>query len=403
MTFRYVVTTLAGEKVTGNLEAESLAAAEQALWRSGYTIIALKKAVKLPTRYELLPSVFRVKPREIVSFCRQFATLLQSGLSVTVSIDAIIRRGGSPLLVDTLRKVRQEIEAGTSFSEACAKYPRVFPLMFVRLIHVGEATGNFEPMLLRAAAYLDKQGALGARIRRALTYPAFVLASGLASVYVLLTYSLPALSSLLQEYGADLPATTRIVIAMGDIAGRYGKQIGLGIVLAVVAGYWYSTTPAGKKLRDRLFLRLPVVKKVVGGEAMSRMGYTLATLLESGLGFTESIDLLVSTTDNTALRRALSRTRTDVLSGQKFSQSLASNPVFPPLVAQMVSVGEETGRLETNLALMGEYYEKETDQAVTTLTTVIEPAAIVGVGGFVGFIAVVMMSTIYGVIKHIGS
>jgi len=402
--FVYVAYTQSGEKVTGTLDAESEAVAEQSLWQSQYTVVSLRKSFRLPNRYEAIPSVFKVRPKDIVGFSRQAATLLASGLSVNVAIRVLVERGGgNPLLRGTLDQVYHGLEAGSSFSEACAKYPKVFPNIFVRLIHVGEATGQLEPMLLRAATYLEKQGALAGRIRKALTYPAFVGAAGLVAIYILLTYSVPALANLFKEYRADLPATTKAVMFMADVASAYGKQAGLVLLALVVLACWYVTTPSGRRRRDRLLLTLPGIRSVVGGEAMSRLGYTLSTLLSSGLGFSETMTLASQTTDNRAMRDALDEVRAEVLTGQKLSEAMARHDIFPHLVSQMVSVGEETGKLEQNLHLIGEFYEKETEQSVATMTAIIEPAAIVGVGGFVGFIAMVMMSTIYGIIRHIGS
>ncbi len=403
MAFRYVVVTPSGEKLAGTLEVQTVAAAEESLWRSGYTIVSLKKSAQLPSRYELLPSLFRVKPRHIVAFSRQLSTLLVSGLTITSALVAIGHRGGNALFKKTIQKVREDLEIGESFSEACAKHPKVFPPIFTRLVHIGESTGKLEPMLLRAATYLEKQGVLASRIRKALTYPAFVLVSGLAAVYVLLTFSIPALSGLFSEYGADLPATTRLVIAMGDVADSYGKQAGMVILALVVAGFIYFGSSQGKRVRDRMALRTPVIKRIMGGEAISRMGYTLATLLSAGVGFSEAIELLITTTGNSSMKEALAETKKDVLTGQNLSHSIARQKVFPPLVSEMISIGEETGRLDTNLNLLGEFYEKETEESVATLTALIEPAAIIGVGGFVGFIAVVMMSSIYGIIKQIGA
>lgn len=404
MIYKYIAVNPSGDRVAGTLDASSEAAAEESLWRSGYSIVSLKKVQRLPTRYELLPSVFRVRPREVATFARQLAALLASGLTITSAIDAIARRGGNSLLKKTLLEVRADLEVGMSFSEASARHSRVFPLIYVRLVNIGEATGKIEPMLLRAATHLEKQGVLSSRIRKALTYPAFVFFSGLGAMYVLLTFSIPSLSSLFSEYGGELPAVTRFVMGMGQWVGDYGKFAGLALAALIVVGFLYtSSTRAGRRFKDRLALTVPVVKRIVGGEAVSRLGFTLSTLLGAGVAFGDSMELLVATTDNLVLKDALTKARAEVLSGEKLSTALARQKVFPSLVIDMVSIGEETGNLDINLHLIGEFYEKETEQAVSSLTTIIEPVAIIGVGGFVGFIAIVMISSIYGIISHIGA
>lgn len=402
MRFNYVAYTAAGEKLAGTMEADSESAAEQLLWKADYTVVSLKKPLALPSRYDLLPSVFKVKTHDIVSLSRQLSTLLDSGLPLNTALRVLWERRGNPLLRRTLGQVLQDLEAGISFSEACAKFPRVFPSIFVRLIRVGEETGKLEPMLLRSATYLEKQGVLVSRIRRALIYPTFVTIGGLVAVYVLLTWSIPAMSVLFKEYSTDLPATTRVVIALGAFSSAHGKQVALFVVALGIAGFLYSNTASGRKRKDMFLLKLPVLRSIIGGEAVSRLGYTLSTLLSSGLGFNESMEMAATTTDNYVLKDALTATKADVMTGARLSQAMAKHNVFPQLVSQMVSIGEETGKLEANLNLIGEFYEKETERAVMTLTTIIEPAAILGVGGFVGFIAAVMMSTIYGIIKHIG-
>ncbi|MBI2957914.1 MAG: type II secretion system F family protein [Chloroflexi bacterium] len=402
MKFSYVAYTTAGAKVAGTLEADSESAAEQLLWKADYSVVSLKKPLILPSRYEVLPSVFRVKTHDIVSLSRQLATLLSSGLPVNTAIRILMERRGNPLLRRTLAQVLQDLEAGMSFSEACARFPSVFPNIFVRLIRVGEETGKLEPLLLRTATYLEKQGVLAGRIRKALIYPTFVVIGGIVAIYILLTWSIPALSVLFKEYSTELPVTTRVVIAMGNFTSAHGTQLLALLVALGVAGFMYSRTASGRRRKDRLMLKMPVLRSIVGGEAVSRLGYTLSTLLSSGLGFNETMELAASTTDNQVLKDALTATKSDVMTGQRLSQAMAKQNIFPNLVSQMVSIGEETGRLEANLNLIGEFYEKETERAVNTLTTIIEPAAILGVGGFVGFIAAVMMSTIYGIIRHIG-
>ncbi|MBI2854891.1 MAG: type II secretion system F family protein [Chloroflexi bacterium] len=399
--FSYKAYTPAGMKVTGTLEADSSSDAEQTLWKAEYTVVSLRRPITLPSRYEALPSLFRVKTHDIVSLSRQMATLLSSGLPVNAAIRILVERRGNPLLRRTLKQVLQDLESGVSLSEACGKSSRVFPSIFVRLVHVGEETGQLPAMLLKTATYLERQGALASRIRKAMVYPLFVAFSGLVAAYILLTYSIPSLSILFKEYSSDLPTTTRIVMAMADFASTYGKMLSLFILVVAILSFCYSTTRSGKKRKDQLIMKLPVIRTIVQGEAISRLGYTLATLLSSGLGFNSSMELTVSTTDNAVLKQALNDVKAEVMAGLRLSQAMSKRAIFPYLLSQMVNIGEETGKLEANLNLVGDYYEKETERSVNTLTAIIEPAAIIGVGGFVGFIAAVMMSTIYGIIRHI--
>ena len=277
----------------------------------------------------------------------------------------------------------------------------MFPHIFPRLVTVGEETGNLHLALNQIADHVEKQAGLGEKVRKALGYPAFVALVGMVAGFFLLTYSLPAMMGIFKEFGAKLPITVRILMAVSDFMQAYG-MLGMGAVTAVgVALFLYFRSPRGTPVWDRLVLRLPLAGRVVWLRNMFHFTSTVHTLLAAGLPLTDALEMTARATGNSRIRDAILHTRNGIIAGQSFSEALATDPIFPDLIRQMANVGEESGTLAENLATLSNFYEQETERAVSGLTDKIEPTLILLVGGVVGFIAVAIMSTIYGVMGQI--
>ena len=401
MAFRYVAYNSAGEMVTGTLAVDSEEAAEAAIWQSDLAVVTLKKERRLPSLYQMLPTLLGPKPRDLIAFTRELGTLLEAGIPFLPALRLLRDQTGNRMFCDALRRVVQDVETGVMFSEACSKHPLVFPELFRRLVAVGEETGEIQPMLKRLVAYMERREAMLSRVRRSLAYPALTLAIGLVAVFVLLTFSLPALTGLFKEYGADLPLTTRILVLLGGLSKAYGGYAGIAVVLVAILAWWYTHTPVGARQWDYLVIRMPVAGETVVRSNMATLASTTSTLLSAGINLTDALDVVTRSTHNAVVRNSLVKVKTSVLTGSSLSVALTEHPVFPRLFAQMVGVGEETGTLERNLEALAAFYEQETEKSVSTLTGMIEPLLILMVGLGVGFIAVSIMSALYGLLQHI--
>ncbi len=404
MAYNYVAYNQMGDRLAGSLPVDSEQAAEQLLWRANLTVISLKKRQKSfsASLYDGLPSFFGPKPRDLVEFSRGVATLLDAGITLLPSIRFTTQRLRSPLFVRALNDVALDIETGTSFSEAVAKYPTIFPSIFIRLVTTSEQTGQLSPALVKAADYIERNSAAAAKVKRALAYPAVVTAVAVGATIVMLFFAIPAMSVLFLEFGGELPFTTRILINSSHYARAYGPMAGLFLLVAGGIGwYYFFRTPRGKQKWDLLLLRVPVAGSVVRYSNTARVTGSLGTLLSAGLPIIESMELTAAIITNTAVKRAVQQVALDIVVGQELSKALAKHDVFPPLVPQMVYMGEQSGSLGKNLDTASRFFERELDNAISAMTGMLAPAMTLLMGGGVGFIAVAMISAMYGLIDTI--
>lgn len=397
MQFKYVAFTKAGQMVTGVTEAPSEQVAEEALWRAGYIIARMEAVRPLPSPRDLLPTIFAVRRQDLIVFSRQLATLLESGVAILPALQLLADQVGNPILRQALRQVGEDIQAGASLSEALARHPRVFPVLYQRMIQVGERTGRLEAILHQLVTYMSKEEAVSKKVRGAMVYPSLVLALAAVVVTILVTVALPAILGLYRELNVELPWTTRTLIAISDFGQKYGLFLLLGLVLLALAVSLYVRQPVGRWQLHYTLLHLPVLGPVNLRSAISRLARTMSTLLRAGLPMAEVMDLLLQTTGNDVLRQAVAAVRAQLLAGHGLSQPLSTQRIFPRLMVQMVRVGEETGTLDSNLETLADFYEEEADRAITTMTLLIEPALIIFVGLVVGFIAVSVIMPMYSI------
>lgn len=409
MRYKYVAYGTGGDVVTGTLEADSEQRAEELLWKSNMTIVSLKQKRAYPAVREILPSLFGVKREDVINFSRDLSTLLGSGIGILPALVMLYERTTKTSMKKLVKELLVSVETGSSYSEACARHPTVFSPFYIRLTRVGEEIGNLELMLRQITVQMSKEAAIMSKVRGALAYPAFVLVVAVVAVIILMAFVVPAISGLFAEVGGgELPILTRIMVGIADFlkASPLAMPNVMWLIVALVllsgGGLWYSKTPPGKRLKDTAVLRIPIIKDVNIRGTMSRMARNLATLLAGGITLTEALDLVVQTTDNVTYRDALSKVRSDVHSGQMLSRAMMNYKIFPPLLTQVVAVGEQSGRLETNLEVVADFYETETDKAVSRATGMLAPILVVFVGGIVALIAMSMIQPIYGLAGQIG-
>ena len=402
MQYRYEAYNPRGERTRGRLEATSRDEAEAQLWEAELTVVSLKRQRQGMSLETVLPSFFGLKRHTITEFTRQLSTLLESGIPINVSLEMLQGQAPKAKLRDVLVDMQQALEEGTSFADACGRHPDIFPPMYVSMVHIGEETGSLDVALVRVADFIEKEDSAAGRVRRALTYPTLILAVAAFAILILVNFVIPSLTALFSEFGGELPLQTRILLQITAVLRAATPYI-LGLTtVSLIGGYVYLRRPEGKRSRDLLLLRLPLIGKIVRTSIFSRLGKSLAMLLGAGMSTLDALTLATETVQNTAIRDAMGRIRENATIGHSLAESFRSEQIFPSLVYQMIAVGEESGRLAHNMEATGSFYEKELDRAISSLTGSIEPALILVAGLVVGFIAISIITPIYSLINEIG-
>jgi type IV pilus assembly protein PilC len=395
MPYKYVAYTKAGERVQGVLDVATEAAAEEALWRLDYIIVSLRPTRPGADLSAMMPSFFGVKPRDLIIFSRQLATLIESGITILAGLQLLAEEISSKALRKALQRVIEDVQEGESLSNALRKYPQAFPPIYSRMIEIGERMGNMEVVLRQVATYMEKREALTSKLRRAMAYPMFIILLAIGVVFIMITFTLPGITGLFQEFTVELPITTRILIAVVDFFTAYRSRIVAAVLLVVTAVALYVRTPVGRRQRDLLILKIPLIGTINIQSNISQFCHSMSVLLRAGLPMAEIMNLVVETIRNVIMREAFERVRTQMLQGQGLSGPIRQEKVFPSLLAQMIRVGEETGTLDLNLETLARFYEEEADRKISALTGMMEPALMLFVGGMVGFLAVSVILPMY--------
>ncbi len=395
MEYRYNACTNQGRAVTGVLQAESEGAAEQMLWDAGLTIVSLKRSLSLPKAHVILPSLFGVRKKDVIGFSRNLASLLDAGIPLMRAL-SILSRHGKEAFRDVLRSLIRDLEEGSKFSDALAKHPAVFPSFYIFLMKTGEETGNLGAVLKDTATHMEKDEATRAKVKKSLAYPMFVVVVAIVAVIVMLTFVVPKLTGMFTEFGKEMPATTKVLVALGDFFSANAVFIIGGLLILVFGGLAYAKTARGRRAKDRLMIKMPVLGPAVLKAGLARFGRNMSMLVGAGVSLFEALELTAETNDNSVIAEALGGVRSGVGEGQLFSEAMAADPLFPPLMAELVGIGEETGNLESQLSKVSAFYEEEAEAAIARVTGMLTPALTVGVGLMIGFIAITMFSSIYG-------
>ncbi len=401
MPYRYLALSPDGAEQHGLLQVESEAAAERALWSRGWTVVRLRPTAAGFDLARWFPTFFGPRRRDVIVLSQQLATLIDSGIAIVPALELLTEEAGQGPLRRVLQRVLEEVRTGTPLSAALAAHPLAFSDLYTRMIRVGEQTGNIGVILRQLAIYLEKEAAVARRVRDASAYPAFLLLMSFGVILLLFNFTLPPLLRLYDEFQAELPWPTRFLIGLSDFLTSYRLPLFLGIALVVVAVVAYVRTRQGRRARDQLLLRLPLLGTINVRGAVARFSRTLATLLQAGLGLPKSLDLTTHTISNTEVRQGLMDLRREALQGRGLSEPLGRIRWAPGLLSQMVRVGEETGTLDQHLLTLADFYETEVDRALKALTGFLEPAMMLFVGGVVGFVAISVVMPMYTLLSSI--
>lgn len=345
--------------------------------------------------YDVFPSVFGVKKSELAIFSRQLATFIGAGVPLNQAITVLQQETRSRKMRDVLAEIQGDLAQGMSVSESFSRFPEVFNTLYLNLVRAAELTGTLDTVLRRLDLHLTREDRASKEIRGALMYPVLVLLMAAISVGVLVGFVLPRFAVLLAEFHAELPLGTQILLKIATFTMDYRYEL-IGLVVAVLVVITASQgIEGGRRIRDALILRAPVVSTLARFAAIARFCRTLQTMLEAGVPISRSFDIVIASVSNRTLQRKLAPVKARMLGGEGFAGPLASAGIFPPTVIQMVRVGEETGALERFLGEAADFYENELEYRLANAIQLLEPAMLLAVGGVIGFVAISMVSAIY--------
>jgi type IV pilus assembly protein PilC len=401
MNYAYLGYTEDRQIVKGKVSAADERTAVDMLAHTGYRVLSLKPITTFsPNLGGFLKA--KVKSSEMVTFSRQLALLLQSGVGVIQALELLSAQTADKTLSKVLIEVLNDLRGGKGLSTALAQHPNVFSTLFCKLISVGEQTGSLEAVLRSLADYTERQATAAAKIKQALMYPAIVFCLAIGVAAIMVTVLLPPLIDMFSKLGGTLPLPTRMLLAGMGFIQSYGMYLFVVIIAVGIVGFLYSRTPNGRYSRDRLILRLPIIGRLSLVSELARACRSLSLLFRAGLPLPEVMALTTGATSNRAVARALGEVEQDMLKGQGLAKPMSKSNIFLPLMVEMTKVGEETGNLDEALIVVAENYEIEADRRTQTLLSMIEPAMTIAMGVGVGFLALSVFMPIYSSLSLVG-
>lgn len=403
MDYRYLGYTTEPKKVvTGTVAAASADVASGILNRRGYQVLSLKPVRSFSPHWEKwFPSLFQVKPGAIIMFSRQLALLLEAGTDIITSLELLQAQVSQRVFKRVLGEAIAELRSGNRLSVALSKHPEIFPPIYSRSLNVGEQTGTLETVLRQIADYLEKRATAKKGVKSALAYPLTVSLVAVVVVLVLVTFVLPAFMDLYRTLGTELPPLTRMLISLIEGLRSYGFYLLTASALAAIAVATYIKTPRGRYQWDRLAFRLPLVGWINHLQELARCCHTIAVLFRGGLPLMEIMNIVINGSGNKVMVEALTGVQQAMSKGEGLSQPMSQNPLFLPMMVQMVKVGEETGNLDVTLLAIAQNYETEADDRTHSLIGFIQPAMTLVIGAMVSFITLSLLSAMYAVYGQI--
>jgi type IV pilus assembly protein PilC len=390
--------TPAGEIISGETPARSRADLAMSLRKKRVTLTSAKEKGK---GFTLGLGSRGVSTKDLAVFTRQFSTMINSGLPLVQCLDILGKQAEKDSFRKIISQTMRDVESGSTLADALSKHPDVFSDLYVNMVEAGEAGGVLDVILGRLATYLEKMNALKRKVKSAMMYPAVVCFVTIAATIFMLVFIIPTFAKLYADFGSELPGPTRLVLALSSFVRTKWWLLG-GIIFGLYYGlHKYHQTKEGKRKIDKFILSVPIIGPVLLKSAIARFTRTLGTLVSSGVPILEGLEITAKAAGNTVVSAAVMKTRSSISSGQTIAEPLRDSEIFPPMVVQMISVGEETGALDEMLNKVADFYDDEVDSAVDALTSVIEPVMIVIMGGVVGGMLVAMYLPIFKLVNVI--
>ncbi len=391
--FGYKVRSPQGNVLTGTIEAREQRMVIDRLRHQRFIVLEIGEIKKSASR-DLLDSINflkkRVKQKDLVLFSRQLSTLIGAGVPIVQGLTILLEQIENPAFKKVITSVREDIESGTSITEALSRHPTAFSELYVNMVKAGELGGILDIILERLSAYQESAAALRGKIRAAMIYPAAIaLVAGGVTAFLMIVV-VPMFVKIFQQVGAELPLPTQILLMLSNFLKRYLVFLIIGLIAFVVGLRQYYKTDAGSMYIDTLLLRLPLFGPLLRKVAVAKFTRTFGTLVKSGVPILQALETVAKTSGNRVVEKAVLAAKDAIREGERISDPLKASGVFPPMVTQMISVGEETGNLDAMLSKIAEFYEQEVDAAVSGLTSLIEPVVVVFMGVIIGAIAIAM-------------
>jgi len=391
--FEYSARDKQGQSLKGSLDAPGIREAANRLREEGYYITSLqpKSETKGGTEPQAKLTSKKVQLRELLIFTRQFGVMIRAGVNLSSCLNLMTQQTENPYFASVVHQIWRNVEGGETLHGAMAKYPKIFPTIYIHMVEAGEASGQLESILFRLVEHLEREFELKKKVSGALTYPAVVVVVAIGVIFGLMTFVLPTFLEMFRTSNVQLPAVTKLLMAASDMFVKYWHLILLALAGTVLGVKFYYDSPSGRRKIDKLLYNMKIVGPVIQKLVSARFSRTLATLLESGLMITLSLEMVERAVGNTVVADAIGQARLNITQGTGLAKPLTERKVFPPMFTQMIAVGEETGELSTLLDQVADFYEKEAGYAIESLTKLIEPAIMLCLGGVVALVVAAVM------------
>lgn len=395
--FEYKGKTLAGKQVQGELKAKNRAELERYLRANRILVTSVSKK---PTQIQIRFGS-GIRKIDISRFTRQFATMISAGLPMVQCLEILGTQMESAEFRKVIIKVKEAVQSGATLSEALGRHKKVYDDLYVNMVEAGEVGGALDTILIRLAQYREKSDKLIRKVKGALVYPIVVMVVAIGVTFAMLRFIVPIFAKMFSGLGAELPAPTRFVLGISNFLQANTLLIIFVLVVAIVAFRMFLRNPKGRLHFDGFKLKMPLLGNLIRKSAISRFTRTLSTLLSSGVSILDALNITAKTSGNMVLQNAIKKSMVSIAEGETITQPLKEVGVFPPMVTQMISVGEKTGGLDEMLSKIADFYDDEVDAAVAALTSIIEPVIIVFMGAIIGGILIAMYLPMFDIIGQI--
>lgn len=390
--YNYTARSKEDKTVKGKISAENQTKAIEALGKQGLKPLVVQPAKTGfdPNNLKLPAFMDKVKTKSLVVFTRQLATLVNAGVPIVRSLSTLQQQTDSELLKKQLAGVVSTVTAGGSFADALSKYPKTFSSVYVNMVRAGEAGGILDDVLIKLAIQQEKDAAMRSKIRGAMVYPGVISVVTFVAFFLLMTIIVPKIGGILKDMGSKLPIYTQILLNVSDFLKKPIVIVAIlfGIPMLIIAFNKYKATKKGRYKWHKLLLKIPTIKGVVAKVAISRFARTFGALMSAGVPIVEAINTTAGAVGNAVIEKELQDSARDIQTGKSFSERLAESQYFPPMVSQMLAIGEETGKTDEIILKVSEFYEEEVDTIIGSISSIIEPVMIIVLGGLVGLIAI---------------
>jgi type IV pilus assembly protein PilC len=395
--FDYKGKTLAGAPVQGTMKAKDRPEMERILRQNRILVSSIsKKAPDIEIKFGT-----GIKRLEITRFTRQFATMIGAGLPMVQCLDILAQQNENKEFAKIINKVRDSVQSGSTLSDGLARHPKVFDQLYTNMVEAGEVGGALDAILIRLAVYREKADQLIRKVKGAMVYPSVIVVVAFGVTFAMLTFIVPVFAKMFAQVKSDLPAPTQIVMGLSNFLKANLMYLGIGLVGLIAATIYWKRTPGGALIWDKILLKLPILGTLVRKSSVARFTRTLSTLLSSGVSILEALEITAKTSGNMVVANAINKSVLAIAEGETITGPLKETGVFPPMVIQMIGVGEKTGGLDEMLNKIADFYDEEVNEAVAALTSIIEPVIIVFMGAVIGGILIAMYLPMFDIIGKI--